>query len=83
MDTGDDGVPKQLTAMEFWRDDLIDAGDDGALQAAAQAAFDWYHRAVAANVRLDLVTIDRLVTLQREYLRRFPTGDLSASVVRE
>jgi hypothetical protein len=69
------------TSIEFWRHEPVHTLDDGAVEAAAQAAFEWYHRAVAANVLLDLTTIERLVTLQHEYLRRFPTGDLSASVL--
>jgi len=52
--------------------------DDGQLDRAAHAAFAWLRRRTARrNTPVDRRTIDRIVLLQREHLRRFPDGDLS------
>jgi hypothetical protein len=52
--------------------------DDVQLSQAARAAFSWLRRVRAARGNLDPALIPTLVDLQREFVRRFPTGDLSA-----
>lgn len=52
--------------------------DDAHLATAARAAFAWYHQVLDTDdVEPDETSFAHLVTLQREYMHRFPHGDLS------
>ena len=56
--------------------------DDLELERCVRAAFGQYRRMRnRGGFHPDAAYIDRLVELQREYLRRFPAGDLSVGAV--
>ena len=69
---------KQLDPQCPWPATAVTDLDDAHLAAAARAAFAWYRQALdTAGVTPDETSFAHLVTLQREYMHRFPDGDLS------
>jgi hypothetical protein len=75
MDTvePESGVARQLPPWMFGP--ICDLADDD-LDRAAHAAFEWWRlRPRGGPIRPEVT--ERLAALQREFLRRFPEGDLS------
>lgn len=52
--------------------------DDVQLTQLTRAAFGWLRRVRLTGGSLDPAMVPTLVDLQREFVHRFPTGDLSA-----
>jgi hypothetical protein len=53
--------------------------DDVQLTQAARAAFGWLRHVRTTGGSLDPALVPTLVDLQREFVQRFPSGDLSAA----
>jgi len=53
--------------------------DDVALEQTARAAFKWLRHTRTTGGQLDPALVPTLVDLQREFVRRFPSADLSAT----